>query len=287
MGDDRFFKLRAFAVLLAFGLAPGSKVLAQNQQPLLPPVIEPIHVVIDIDRTILDTVEQKTPAELLASATLIPKTGKIFGNRYIVLDGAPEMIAAFSGLPDVKVSLFSRGNRARNLAVLEQLKLPDGRSAKDVAYRIFSLEDAPLPKKDLYKVIGKNGDIDRVIMIDDHLDYAVSGQHRNLLWLPHPEQPRIHRYQLVRATGLVLAVLELAKSTQKPIREILWNFQWKKDGAERLVYRKELLTDRSLYEKGMEFLRGVNPQYTIPSVFLDELRQGCLWRALTSIRAPS
>ncbi|OFZ53338.1 MAG: hypothetical protein A2428_05740 [Bdellovibrionales bacterium RIFOXYC1_FULL_54_43] len=286
MGDDRFFKLRAFAVLFAFGLAPGSKVLAQNQQPLPRPDSEPIHVVIDIDRTILDTVEQGTPAEFLSSARLIPKTGKIFGYRYIVLDGAPEMIAAVSTLPDVKVSLFSRGNRARNLAVLEQLKLPDGRSAKDAAYRIFSLEDAPLPKKDLYKVIGKSGDINRIILIDDHLDYAVSGQHRNLLWLPHTDQPRIHRYQLARAAGLLLAVLEIAKKTEKPIRDILWDFQWKKDGAARLVYRKELLTDRSLYEKGVEFLRRVNPQYTIPSVFLDELREGCLWRALTSIRAP-
>lgn len=161
-------------ILLLGPLAPGAVRAA-----------EPIHLVFDIDWTLVYPLPEK-PAQPDAH------TIEVLGKWYRFTDDSAAVIAEAAANPALRVSFFSGGERERNLQLLQKLKLPDGRSALDVATKVLSTEDltpgskepgakfAQRWKKDLTKV---EPDLNRVVLIDDIADFALPGQERNMYWL--------------------------------------------------------------------------------------------------------
>lgn len=159
------FRLRALLLLMMF---LGQPALATTY-----------HLVLDIDWTTFYSVE--TPG----SQKTDPQVRTVEGQSYRYTDALPEVLEALLlKHPDLKISFFSGGERSRNEALLAQVHLPDGRSLKDVAYRIFSKEhlltvsDDPAAsfstrfKKDLSRVLPEARP-EKTLMIDDQVEFAV------------------------------------------------------------------------------------------------------------------
>ena len=146
---------------------------------------EPIHLVFDIDWTLVYPLPER-PAKPDAH------TVEALGKWYRFADDSAAIIAEAAANPNLRVSFFSGGEKERNLELLQKLKLPDGRSALDVATKVLSSDDltpassdpnagfADRWKKDLTKI---EPDLDRVVLVDDMADFSVPGQERNMYWL--------------------------------------------------------------------------------------------------------
>ncbi|MBC7714363.1 MAG: hypothetical protein H7177_13545 [Rhizobacter sp.] len=129
------------------------------------------HVVFDIDWTIVSEIKKPTP-EILKNKRLI----KVQDKTYYVNEGLEEFIAEILSHPEMKISFYSGGESIRNQELLSKIKLKDGRSLLQIAYKIMSKEDlvimdAPVGarfseryKKDLTKI---SKDMDQLIMFDD------------------------------------------------------------------------------------------------------------------------
>lgn len=131
-------------------------------------VIEVKHVVFDIDWTITSEVEANFQGKRII---------EVEGKKYFVHDGLEELIESLISKPDIRVSFFSGGSMIRNHTMLQKIKLHDGRSLEDIAFKILNFNDlTPIStvdskekfsnryKKDLTKI---SKDLKNLIMIDD------------------------------------------------------------------------------------------------------------------------
>lgn len=141
---------------------------------------EHYHFVFDIDWTLV--AEVKPPAS--AGQRLVQVAGK----DYFVNHGVESLIEKLSQNPEIKISFFSGGSRERNHELLKKIKLKNGKTLFEVAYKILNFEDlTEMPgtsehsrfvdryKKDLSKVTDQ---IDRIIMFDDTSGFALPGKAR-------------------------------------------------------------------------------------------------------------
>ncbi|UXR64492.1 hypothetical protein EZJ49_15595 [Bdellovibrio bacteriovorus] len=146
-------------------------------QPFAVQANAPVDIVFDIDWTTFYSIEN-TAAPDSQQRTV---EGKIY--RYT--DHLPQVIETLlSRHPEIRISFFSGGEKSRNETLLSQVHLPDGRSLKDTAYRIFSKEHLKVlsqdetirfskrNKKDLAQVLPES-DPARTILIDDQVEFAM------------------------------------------------------------------------------------------------------------------
>jgi hypothetical protein len=166
------------------------------------------------------------------------------------------------------------------LRILSELKLPDGRSAEDIAFRILSKDDlGPDGKKDLTKVLGPGDRIEDVALLDDHTEFSEPQQTRNLLWVgPKPVSHEVNvgdagarpeaipeflqdRNKLARARGLIDRAVAQAISNDTSLSEALQPVQWRTGTNRALEYRSELRSDLDLYRSGLRDFVRVNPNF--------------------------
>lgn len=158
-----------------------------------------IDFVIDIDGIILF---EGTPAALKgAPAHRIVRTD--YGYAYRIAEGAPEFLQSLATIPGAHLTFYSGGSVGRNEDVLKKFRLPNGKSAREVAFRVLSDVDRTVPdrtelerwaeafrtffhgdlKKDLRKVPGL--DPSRAFFFDDRRAYVAPGQERNFVCLDY------------------------------------------------------------------------------------------------------
>jgi hypothetical protein len=160
-------------VVTLFFLLSGS-VLAQT-----------VDIVFDLDWTLVYPLSESSTAD---PTKVIWAQGK----PYRVTDWTSEVLGKLARKKELRISFFSGGQAARNFEILKQIKLPDGRSAFEIAYKMLHFEDLMevstdqnLPfdqkyKKSLTKI---NPDLTRLIMVDDSYEFVPFDQKRNELWL--------------------------------------------------------------------------------------------------------
>jgi hypothetical protein len=143
------------------------------------------HVVFDIDWTISSEVDKFQIGQRII---------EVEGKKYFIHDGLEELIENLLQKENTRISFFSGGSRLRNRAWLKQIKLKDGRTLEDIAYKILGFEDltsvsGALPtdkfskryKKDLSKI---SEDLSQLIMIEDTEHFVLNAdQENNVLWL--------------------------------------------------------------------------------------------------------
>ena len=130
------------------------------------------HVVFDIDWTIVSEIKTISP-DILKNKRVIEVQGK----HYFINEGLEEFIGDILSRPKMKISFYSGGLATRNKELLLKIKLKNGQSLHEIAYKILSNEDlvpvVDIPKtarfadrfkKDLSKV-SKN--MEDLIMFDD------------------------------------------------------------------------------------------------------------------------
>lgn len=135
------------------------------------------HVVFDIDWTIVAEVKPEALKKMKNKRVI-----EVAGHFYFINEGLELFIQNILDKKDVKISFYSGGVKSRNMELLSKIKLSDGRSLKDVSYKVFSYEDlattsAPIDapfserfKKDISKI---TTDLDQLIMFDDTYDFVL------------------------------------------------------------------------------------------------------------------
>lgn len=135
------------------------------------------HIIFDIDWTIVAEIKPEALKTMKSKRVI-----EVAGHSYFVNEGLELFIQNILDKKDVKISFYSGGKKERNLELLSKIKLSDGRSLRDVAYKILSFEDlaptdapADAPfferfKKDLSKV---TTELDQLIMFDDTYDFVL------------------------------------------------------------------------------------------------------------------
>jgi hypothetical protein len=135
------------------------------------------HIVFDIDWTL--TSEVKTDMQG-------PRIISVEGKKYFIMDGVEEFVEDLLSRKDTKISFFSGGSKERNHVLLQKIKLSDGRSLEEIAFKILNREDlttspGALPtdkfsvrfKKDLTKI---SKDLSELIMIDDTENFTLNNR---------------------------------------------------------------------------------------------------------------
>lgn len=161
--------IRALFFIL-IGLLIGGFASAQSPAP--------IDIVFDIDWTTFYTVH---PEERNQSDE---KTIVVEGKAYRPTDHLGEVLEKLSSNPQVRISFFSGGERSRNVTLLKTFKLPSGKSAYDIAYKVLSKEnlttvseDATLGFSERYKKsmagILPGATAERTILVDDQVNFSV------------------------------------------------------------------------------------------------------------------
>lgn len=142
----------------------------------------PRHVVLDIDWTIVTEIKKGKKV----SAKNVKRVIEVQGLHYYVNEGLESFVEEILSYPDMRVSFYSGGKAIRNDELLSQIKLRDGRSLKEIAYKVLSNEDlahvegaletAPFAekhKKDLTKI---TTDLSQLIMLDDTANFVLETQ---------------------------------------------------------------------------------------------------------------
>lgn len=169
--------------LLTFILVLFSACAELSRQPSS--VTKVKHVVFDIDWTISAEVKPEQKGRRII---------EVEGKKYFIHDGVEEFIENLLRHDGVKISFFSGGSVTRNQSLLASIKLQDGRSLKDIAYKILNREDLTpvlnVPstekfykryKKDLTKI---SPDLEQLIMIDDTQHFVLnSRQEEHVVYL--------------------------------------------------------------------------------------------------------
>jgi hypothetical protein len=152
---------------------------------------EPIDIVFDIDWTIVSTIDTAKPFQVVDD-----KCFEVEGVIYRKADYLEKMMEDLLNRKDVRISFYSGGERSRNLKLLEEIRLSDGRTLKEIAYKILSKEELVRQpfnsetkfwvryKKDLTKI---NPVLSNVILIDDIKEFTPEIQHPNMLWIQNKE----------------------------------------------------------------------------------------------------
>ena len=136
------------------------------------------HIVFDVDWTIVSEIKNPTARDLKNKRVL-----EVEGIHYFISDGLENFIQDIRSYKEMKISFFSGGKKSRNTKLLSMIKLPDGKSLLDIAYKVLNNEDlvpvADAPpearfserfKKDLTKV---SKVLDSLIMLDDTAGFVV------------------------------------------------------------------------------------------------------------------
>lgn len=184
-----FFKFQAvWFLLLVFLVATNVFAAKPYQAPLAPSLSEEIHIVFDLDWTIFSNAPDTRPVNLT----------RVYwseGKAYRLQDYVEEVMQALSKNPRVKISFMSGGVHERNVTLLKQVKLPDGRSLYDLAYRVLAFDDLTdlypeVPqvqmkftekyKKNIEKI---SKDINQVIIVEDVKDFVLPHQRNSVLHL--------------------------------------------------------------------------------------------------------
>ncbi len=161
-----------------------------TRNPQSEPMQNDLHVVFDIDWTLVSNYESEVSK---LSKVAEEKVLYIEGKPYIVRDHTIELIESLLA-KNINISFFSGGTKSRNDELLSKIILSDGRSLKDIAYKVKSFEDlTTVPgvpetakfqerfKKDLLKI---TDDLRNVIIIDDAFNFFVNEeQKKNRLFL--------------------------------------------------------------------------------------------------------
>lgn len=159
--------MRRWLVLFLFILSFQPFAFAQSSAP--------IDLVFDIDWTTFYSVEesQKDDKTLLVEEKLYRPTDHLGEVIQTLLQKHPE----------IRISFFSGGERTRNEALLSQVRLPDGRSLKDIAHKILSKEHLTVLSQDetLHFSVRNKKVLDahlpdwnpqRTLLIDDQPEFA-------------------------------------------------------------------------------------------------------------------
>ncbi|MBY0413214.1 MAG: HAD family hydrolase [Bdellovibrionales bacterium] len=149
------------------------------------------HIVLDIDWTLV--AEIKNPSERIKK---LDRVVEVEGKYYFVNEGVEEFIESVLRKKDVSLSFYSGGSESRNRLLLKKIKISDGRSLGDIAYKILNKEDlitvpgaipsAPFSdryKKDLTKI---SNNLEELIMLDDNSNFVFEHnvpQRKNLFFL--------------------------------------------------------------------------------------------------------
>lgn len=158
------------AVLLLLGLP----LTAFAQQPTY-------DIVLDLDETIIYTRPTNSTQKNFLEWKYEYK-GETFSKKYLLSDGAQDFIQTLAALPNVRVSFYSSGDAERNIAVLNQITLPDGRSAKDIAYKILSRDAMEFDMEDFSnkKNLEKNfANLNQTLIVDDASAYIKTNELSN------------------------------------------------------------------------------------------------------------
>lgn len=135
------------------------------------------HVVFDIDWTIVAEIQPETLKTMKSKRVI-----EVGGHFYFINEGLEQFIQNILDKKDIKISFYSGGEKIRNHDLLSKIKLSDGRSLKDISYKILNYEDlvsteaspdAPFSerfKKDLTKI---TSNLDELIMFDDTYDFVL------------------------------------------------------------------------------------------------------------------
>jgi hypothetical protein len=143
------------------------------------------HVVFDIDWTITSQVTPNFKDNRII---------EVEGKKYFVHDGIEQFVEELLQKKEMNISFFSGGSKSRNHSLLRQIKLSDGRSLEDIAYKILNSEDltrveGAIPsdkfslryKKDLNKI---TTDLSNLVMIEDTLHFVLNQkQEEHVLFL--------------------------------------------------------------------------------------------------------
>ncbi|WP_413578139.1 hypothetical protein ACLVWU_06310 [Bdellovibrio sp. HCB290] len=138
----------------------------------------PIDVVFDIDWTTFYTIDPDNKNQMDNKAITVEH------KTYRPTDHLGEVLERLLQYPDVRISFFSGGGQSRNEALLKAFKLPSGRSAFDISYKVLSKDnlievstDQSLGFADRYKKnlagVLPGAHVDRTILIDDQVKFAV------------------------------------------------------------------------------------------------------------------
>lgn len=148
---------------------------------------KPIHVVFDIDWTIVSNFEEGV-SKVPASKILSVEDKKYIPREYLV-----DLIENLLN-EGMIISFYSGGSKSRNETLLKMIKLSNGKSLFDIAYKIKNFEDLyRVPgtvdtdsfttkyKKDLLKI---SDDLDQIVLVDDMKNFFKGKeQEANMLFL--------------------------------------------------------------------------------------------------------
>ena len=142
-----------------------------------------VDIVFDIDWTLVSQVDSYD-----ASGSRVYKS---LDDYYRLTDGAQEIIQDLLEDKNVRISFYSGGSEARNLDLLGQIKLSNGKSLLDISHKVLSkkhllevstdegLRFSERLKKDLTLI---NKDLNSIVLIDDIEHFTPPNQKRNVIW---------------------------------------------------------------------------------------------------------
>jgi hypothetical protein len=239
---------------------------------------QPLDFVLDLDSTLI-FLPPRAGDEVIVAA----------GKSYGMAPGSGAFLQSLSKLPEARVSFFSAYPLAkRNNEALEAIRLPDGRSARELAFRVLhgtrvkraSKSEDPVALQPLFKVfwgdikkdlslVAADLDLARAVLFDDTHTNAHRDQERSLLWLHNHSADG----ELARARGLVDAALEKAEIDDRALTDALWSLQWRASGPHDVAYVSESANDVDLYRKGAALLKAEDPDYAVSKQTLRSVRQ--------------
>lgn len=196
-------QMRLFKFILLFLFVSSCTLYETNFSDEVPPSTRNLasipskeaHIVFDLDWTLVTPLKQGSEKPFL-------HTGRVFvveGHPYLLKEGMVAILEA-SLLKGMKVSFFSGGKRSRNISLLKMIKLSNGKSLFDVAYKVLSFSDlsevSPDPqlrfseryKKDLSKI---HPELENIIFIEDIPHFAKGQGQRQTAWLGETTFPKL------------------------------------------------------------------------------------------------
>jgi hypothetical protein len=251
--------LRGMFLLLVFLVCSCARAplrsLPENPKNL--PVLD---FVIDLDGTLVADEGHLGDASLVSYRGEYLRPYRWAGDLVQSLDELPKL---FPGLQS-RVHFFSAGDSARTRAILKQIILPNGRSAKDVAYSIWSRKNLKRGRKNLELL---RLDLRRVFLIENDMAFVSRGQSQNALFVDWPEEsirgqdaPVTRENQLARIMGIIVSGIRTWQdSPSRDLREIFADIQWDARTGRRMILRSESF-DPAIYRIGMQSFHAILEQ---------------------------
>jgi hypothetical protein len=138
------------------------------------------HLILDIDYTLFHVVDERVSKRTIMGSDKLLYEPIAWG-----VEGIENALAR-----GVKISFFSGGEEDRNISLLKQVKLSDGRSLFEVADGVYSRKHLEVVsdkgtfseryKKNL-EILGF--DMKRSLLLDDLKDFVPNKHIRNILWI--------------------------------------------------------------------------------------------------------